>query len=109
LNAKYPLPITPVLKGVRKEEDMLGKVDNLKFMDNDITDTHKFPELARDQYVCTKTDPAAGKNLVEAQAWASGLEKFRGVTKSMHVSRYWSVASMGGNFGYIPRFQLIQH
>jgi hypothetical protein len=62
MNAKYPLPIAPVPKGVRKDEDMLGKVANLKFMDHDITDTQKFPELAKDQYLCTKTDPRDRKN-----------------------------------------------
>jgi hypothetical protein len=64
-NGKYPLPIAPVLKGVRKDEDMLDKVANLKFMDHDITNTQKFPELARDQYLCTKTDPSTGKTQVE--------------------------------------------
>jgi hypothetical protein len=49
-NSKYPLPIASVLKGVRKDEDMLDKVANLKFMDHDIMDTQKFPELAKDQY-----------------------------------------------------------
>jgi hypothetical protein len=57
VNAKYPLPITPVLNDVSSDEDMLGKVANLKFMDHDITDTHKFPELVKDQYLCTKIVP----------------------------------------------------
>jgi hypothetical protein len=79
-NAKYSLPITPVSKGVRKDGDMIGKVNNLKFMDHDITDTKNFPELARDQYLCTETGPATGKNWVEAHAWASALEKARILT-----------------------------
>jgi hypothetical protein len=57
LNAKYPLPKAPVLNGISSDEDMLGKVANLKFMDHDITDTHKFHELVMDQHFCTKTDP----------------------------------------------------
>jgi hypothetical protein len=65
-NAKYPLPIAPVPKGVRKDEDMLNKVGNLKFMDHDITDMQKFPKLAKDQYLCTKAYPTIGKTRVEA-------------------------------------------
>jgi hypothetical protein len=75
VNAKYPLSIAPVPVGVSSDEDMLGKISNLKFMDHDITDTQKFPELARDQYLCTKTIPGTGEILVEPQEWASGLEK----------------------------------
>jgi hypothetical protein len=89
-NAKYPLPIAPVPKGVRKDEDMLGKVAKLNFMDHDITDMQKFPELARDQYLCTKTDPATRKTWVEAQAWASGLEKV-GILKLFKIPHFrWS-------------------
>jgi hypothetical protein len=47
VNAKYPLPIAPVPNEVSSDEDMLGKVANLKFMDHDIIDSQKFPELAR--------------------------------------------------------------
>jgi len=37
-NGKYPLPIAPVLVGVRSEEDMLRNIVGLKFMDHDIAD-----------------------------------------------------------------------
>jgi len=39
MNEKYPLPKAPISKGVRQDEDMLGKVVNLEFMDHEITDT----------------------------------------------------------------------
>jgi hypothetical protein len=39
VNAKYPLPIAPVPKGISRDEDMLDKVANLKFMDHNITNT----------------------------------------------------------------------
>jgi hypothetical protein len=59
-NAKYSVPVVPVLTGVSKAEDMLKKIANLKFMDHDITDTQKFLELARDQYLCTRIVPGMG-------------------------------------------------
>jgi hypothetical protein len=37
-NGKYPLPKMLVPPGVRMEEDMLGKIASLKFMDHDITE-----------------------------------------------------------------------
>jgi hypothetical protein len=74
-NGKYPLSIAPVLTGVSSEEDMLGKISNLKFMDHDITDAHKFPELARDQYLCTRSIPGTGEILLEPQEWAWGWRK----------------------------------
>jgi hypothetical protein len=42
-NGKYPVSVAPVPTGVSSDEDMLGKISNLKFMDHDITDAHKFP------------------------------------------------------------------
>jgi hypothetical protein len=75
MNAKYPLPIALVLKGVRENEDILDKVANLKFMDHNIKNTQKFLELDRDKYLWTKNDPERGKTWVEAQEWASSLEK----------------------------------
>jgi hypothetical protein len=65
-NSKYPLPIASVLKWVKKYEDMLGKVANLKFMDHDITNKQRFLELVRDQYLCTNTNPGTHKTWVEA-------------------------------------------
>jgi hypothetical protein len=61
-NAKYPVSVAPVPAGVSSDEDMLGKISNLKFMDHDIMDTQKFPELARDQYLCTRTFPGMEKS-----------------------------------------------
>jgi hypothetical protein len=48
MNAKYPLLIAPVMVAISSDEDMIVKIANLKFMDHDITDTHKFHELAKD-------------------------------------------------------------
>jgi hypothetical protein len=54
-NAKYPVSVAPILVGVRSNEDMLGKISNLKFMDHDIMDTKKFLGLSRDRSLCTRT------------------------------------------------------
>jgi hypothetical protein len=64
-NGKYPLPIAPVPDGVSSDEDMLGKISSLKFMDHDITDAQKFPELAREKYLHTRSIPGIGEILLE--------------------------------------------
>jgi hypothetical protein len=46
-DGKYPLETSPVPPGVSIEGDMLGKVVSLKFVDHDITDEQKFPELGQ--------------------------------------------------------------
>jgi hypothetical protein len=58
-------PIAPVLDGVSSDEDMLGEDFSLKFMDHDITDAHKFPELAREKYLHTRSIPGIGEILLE--------------------------------------------
>jgi hypothetical protein len=61
--------------GVIIEGDLMGKVVALKFSDHDITDAQKFPELAWDKYLRTKSVPGTGAILVEPQSWVVGLEK----------------------------------
>jgi hypothetical protein len=110
VNAKYPLPIAPVPKGVSQDKDMLDKVANLKFMDHDITDMQKFPELAGINIYAQRPtlvqEKLGWKHRNGCWAWRklgySSCSKFHisdEVTKSMPVSRYFSVASMGGHFG----------
>jgi hypothetical protein len=57
------------------DEELLGKISNLKYMDHDITDAQKFPELERDQYLCTTTVQETGEIVLEPQEWASGLDR----------------------------------
>jgi hypothetical protein len=76
-NGKYPLGTSPVPPGVSIEGDMLGRLSSLKFMDHDITDEKKFPELAREKYLCTKSIPGTGEIVLETQVWETGLEKVR--------------------------------
>jgi hypothetical protein len=109
-NAKYPLPIAPVLKGVRKDEDMLDKVANLKFMDHDIMDMQSSLSWPGINIYAQRQTPLqeklGWKHRHGHQVWRKSgylsCLKFHildGVTKSMHVSRYFSVVSMGEHFG----------
>jgi hypothetical protein len=68
-------PHQPIPPGVSVEGDMLGKISTLKFSDHDIMDEKKFPELAREKYLCTKSVPGTGEILLEPQMWATRLEK----------------------------------
>jgi hypothetical protein len=54
---KYMLPTSPVPLGVSIEGDILGKVAGIKFMDHDITDAKKFPDLAKEKYLHTRSVP----------------------------------------------------
>jgi hypothetical protein len=74
-NGKYPLSVAPVLVGVSSEGEMLGNISNLKFMDHDIIDAQKFPELAKEQYFRTRSIPSIGEILLEPHEWVLGLEK----------------------------------
>jgi hypothetical protein len=74
-NAKYLVLLALVLVGVRSDEDMFGKFSNIKFVEYDIMDTQKFPELVNDQYLCRRTVLGMGGILVEPQDWASVLQK----------------------------------
>jgi hypothetical protein len=54
---------------------MLGKIVGLKFIDHDIIDAQKFPELARENYLRTRIIPGTREILLETQEWVMGLEK----------------------------------
>jgi hypothetical protein len=56
-NGKYPLLIAPIPPGVSMEGEMLENITNLKFSDHDITKQKKFPELARENYLGTRSIP----------------------------------------------------
>lgn len=68
--AKYPL-VTPdippdiIIEGDHDLAHLMGKVVALKFSDHDIADAQKFPELARDEYLRTKSILGTGAILVE--------------------------------------------
>jgi hypothetical protein len=70
----YPLKIALVPHGVSTKGDMLGNVAS-KFVDHDIIDQHKFLELAREKYLCTRSVPGTRDILLEKHMWEIGLEK----------------------------------
>jgi hypothetical protein len=86
-NGKYPLETSPVPPGVSIEGDMLDKVVSLKFMDHDITDEQKFPELAREKYLCTKSIPGTRAIVLETQVWETRLEKL-GILNLMEIPHF---------------------
>jgi hypothetical protein len=57
------------------EGDMLGAVLSLKFVDHDLEDTKKYPEIAPKNYLRTLIDLETSFIRVEPKTWASGLEK----------------------------------
>jgi hypothetical protein len=50
-DTKYPLVEPEIPEGVIVEEDMLGLIPSLKYVDHDITDENKFPELVPSKYL----------------------------------------------------------
>jgi hypothetical protein len=72
--AKYPLVMPGIPDGVIINEDMLGKVPQLKYVDHNITYTTKFPELAPSKYLELKIDPVTNQTIPLPKVWARGLE-----------------------------------
>jgi hypothetical protein len=54
-DGKYLSATSPVPPSASVEGDILGKVVALNFLDHDITDKKKFPELAMEKYLCAKS------------------------------------------------------
>jgi hypothetical protein len=50
---------------------MLGIISTLKFIDHDIMDEQKFPELEREKYLCAKSILGTREILLEKQMWAT--------------------------------------
>jgi hypothetical protein len=56
-DSKYPLVTSDIPNGVIIDEDILGKVSQLKYADHDITNTTKFLELVSGEYLEMRIDP----------------------------------------------------
>jgi hypothetical protein len=55
-------------------EDMLGKVEKLKYADHDVTDTTKFPDLVQEIYLENKEEVGpSGNPILEPTQWITGL------------------------------------
>jgi hypothetical protein len=72
-NGKYPvvtpeIPLAVIVKG-----DKLGKVATLKFVDHDITNMQKFPDMAWEQYLYAKSVTGTRAIMLELQEWSTTL------------------------------------
>jgi hypothetical protein len=72
-DGKYLLATSPIPLGV-SIGGMLDKLVTLNFLDHDITDEQKFPEMAREKYLCTKSVPDTVQILLETHMWATRLK-----------------------------------
>jgi hypothetical protein len=61
--------------GVIMEEDMLGRMSQLKYEYHDITNMVKFPKLVPHQYLEMKIDPTMNQSIPVPKVWARGLER----------------------------------
>jgi hypothetical protein len=73
-NPDYRMVTPDILEEVIIDEDMLGKVPQLKYVDHDITDVVKFPELVPHEYLELQIDPLTQQSVLVVQCWARGLE-----------------------------------
>jgi hypothetical protein len=78
-DSKYSLVTLDILNGVIIDEDMLGKVTQLIYIyiyiDHDIIDTRKFPELAPGKYLELRIDPVMNQAILVPKVWTRGLER----------------------------------
>ena len=96
-NARYPMLSAPILKGVIKEGDMLGKIPRMKYSDHDLSDRNKFPDLAPEQYLRRVTNVDTAAYVLELQEWARGLKQagFFNLLEIPHFGRSPQVNSCG--------------
>jgi hypothetical protein len=67
----YYMLVTPnILEEVIIDEDILGKVPQLKYVDHEITNVAKFPELAPHKYLDLKVDPLTQQSMPLRKFWA---------------------------------------
>jgi hypothetical protein len=71
----YELVTPDIPKGVIVNEDMLGRVSQLKYVEHDIIDTTKFPELAPHHYLELIKDVAMNQRISVPKVWERGLEQ----------------------------------
>jgi hypothetical protein len=73
-NVKYLLVTPNIPYGIIIDEDMLGKLSQLKYTDHDITNTMKFLELVPSKYLELQIDPVTNQTINVPKVWARGLE-----------------------------------
>jgi hypothetical protein len=73
-DAKYPLVTPNIPNQVIIDEDILGKVPHIKYVDHDITYIAKFHKLASSEYLELKIDSLTNQTIHVPKVWAKGLE-----------------------------------
>jgi len=68
----YQLYVFEALQEVEKLGNLLGKIEDLKYADRNLTDTKKFPKLQLDQYF-QKVHDAQGIDSQIPLDWAKNL------------------------------------
>jgi len=74
-DGKYLLATLKIPPGLIVEGDMLGNIATLKFADHNSIDEKKFPEMERENYLCTKIILGTQEILLEPQMWETKLER----------------------------------
>jgi hypothetical protein len=64
-----------ILYGVIIDEDMIGRVSQLKYVDHDIIDMAKLPEISLYQYLKLRIDPVMNQIILIPKVWERGLEQ----------------------------------
>ena len=54
---------------------MIGKIDQLKYVDHDTNDQGKFPQFTPGTYLHSVCYQETGATLLEVKQWAAGLDK----------------------------------
>jgi hypothetical protein len=88
-DVKYPLVMLEIPYEVMIDEDMLGKVLQLKYADHDITDTMKFLELTLHEYLELRIYIVMNHPIHVPKVWARGLERdgILNLFKIPHIGR----------------------
>jgi hypothetical protein len=71
----YPLVEPLIPGGVIVEGYMLGMILALKYVDHDITNEKKFPELVPNNFMMKSISFETHMIIIEPQVWARGLQK----------------------------------
>ena len=73
-NDNHTLVMPGIPEGVIIDEDMLGKVPQIRYEDHEMTETKKFPKLAPHHYLEMKVDPSTKQIIHVPWVWARELE-----------------------------------
>ena len=85
--ARYPLVEPPIPEGVIVEGDMLGMIPALKYVDHEIKDEKKFPELVPNTFLRKFITPENYMIVIEPQVFSRGL-KNAGLLKLFDITHF---------------------